>query len=95
MYKRQDEEENGRVLSDTSGKKYQKGYSYSGSYEDEQELQAIFERTFGPVKRERAMYASKTTVSSQKETVRYRPGKPRKEEYLLVDGYNIVFARCV
>ena len=87
-----DEEENGRVLSDTSGKKYQKGYSYSGSYEDEQELQAIFERTFGPVKRDRAMYASKTTVSSQKETVRYRPGKPRKEEYLLVDGYNIVFA---
>ena len=88
----EDEEENGRVLSDTSGKKYQKGYSYSGSYEDEQELQAIFERTFGPVKRDRAMYASKTTVSSQKETVRYRPGKPRKEEYLLVDGYNIVFA---
>ena len=38
------------------------------------------------------MYASKTTVSSQKETVRYRPGKPKKEEYLLVDGYNIVFA---
>lgn len=88
----EDEEENGRALSDTSGKKYQKGYSYSGSYEDEQELQAIFERTFGPVKRDRAMYASKTTVSSQKETVRYRPGKPRKEEYLLVDGYNIVFA---
>lgn len=92
----EDDEENSRLLSDisgnTSGKKYQKGYSYSGSYEDEQELQAIFERTFGSVKRDRAMYASKTTVSSQKETVRYRPGKPKKEEYLLVDGYNIVFA---
>ena len=91
-----DDEQNSRLLSDisgnTSGKKYQKGYSYSGSYEDEQELQAIFERTFGPIKRDRAMYASKTTVSSQKETIRYRPGKPRKEEYLLVDGYNIVFA---
>ena len=26
------------------------------------------------------------------DTVRYRPGKPKKEEYLLVDGYNIIFS---
>lgn len=42
--------------SGNSGRKKKKGssgYSYSGSYEDEQELQAIFERTFGPVKRDR------------------------------------------
>lgn len=66
-------------------------FSYSGSYEDEQELQAIFERTFGPVKRERGAF-QKRTVQAASETVRYRPGKPRKEEYLLVDGYNIIFA---
>lgn len=84
----------GRSFSgeDSFRKKNQKGYSYSGSSEDEQELQAIFERTFGPVKRDRAMYASKTVVHSSPETVHYRSGKPKKEEYLLVDGYNIVFA---
>lgn len=89
-YEFQEEEENSGQIQPS--KKIGKGYSYSGSYEDEMELQAIFERTFGPVKRDRAMYASRTTVGSQRETVCYRPGKPKKEEYLLVDGYNIVFA---
>ena len=73
-----------------SGKK--KGeFSYSGSYEDEKELQAIFERTFGSVKRERGAFQKKV-VHAPAETPRYRPGRPKKEEYLLVDGYNIVFA---
>lgn len=72
--------------------KSSKGYSYSGSYEDEQELQAIFERTFGPVKRDRSMYASRPVSAPARETFRYHSGSPRKEEYLLVDGYNIVFA---
>ena len=84
-------EEESRQEKAPLSKRNGKGYSYSGSYEDEKELQAIFERTFGPVKKDRAMYASANTVNSGK-TVRYRPGKPRKEEYLLVDGYNIVFA---
>ena len=66
-------------------------FSYSGSYEEEEELQAIFERTFGPVKRDRAAFRKKT-VHSSAPTVRYRQGKPRKEEYLLVDGYNIIFS---
>lgn len=84
-------EEESRQEKAPLSKRNGKGYSYSGSYEDEKELQAIFERTFGPVKKDRAMYASANTVNPGK-TVRYRPGKPRKEEYLLVDGYNIVFA---
>ena len=29
---------------------------------------------------------------TSESTVRYRAGKPRREEYLLVDGYNIIFA---
>ena len=73
------------------GKKSGSGFSYSGSYEDEQELQAIFERTFGPVKRDRGAYQKKV-VQASSETRRYRPGRPSKEEYLLVDGYNIIFA---
>ena len=75
------------------GSKTQKNFSYSGSYEEEEELQAIFERTFGPIKKDRALYGSKTFHSPSAETVRYRrPGTGAKEEYLLVDGYNIVFA---
>ena len=75
------------------GKSGKKGssYSYSGSYEEEEELKAIFERTFGPVKQNRSAFQKKT-VNASSDTVRYRPGKPKKEEYLLVDGYNIIFS---
>lgn len=70
------------------------GYSYSGSYEEEKELQAIFERTFGPVKRNlsgAAEWSGRNTASSAPSD-HYRTGKPQGEEYLLVDGYNIIFS---
>lgn len=59
---------------------------------EEKELQAIFERTFGPVK---------TRVETPvKKVIKAEPGKTKtkeykpvyEEEYLLVDGYNIIFA---
>ena len=81
--------DNANVSRSTSGKNSK--FSYSGSYDEEEELQAIFERTFGPIKRDRAAFQKKT-VHSSAPTVRYRQGKPRKEEYLLVDGYNIIFS---
>ena len=81
--------DNPSISRNTSGKNGK--FSYSGSYDEEEELQAIFERTFGPIKRDRAAFQKKT-VHSSAPTVRYRQGKPRKEEYLLVDGYNIIFS---
>lgn len=68
-----------------------KSSGYSGSYEDEKELQAIFERTFGPVKRERNAF-QKRAVHAPSDHGRHRPRPEKQEEYLLVDGYNIVFA---
>lgn len=65
--------------------------SYSGSYEDEKELRAIFERTFGPVKRDRNSLQKKT-VHVSRDYGKYTPVKKPQEEYLLVDGYNIIFA---
>lgn len=62
------------------------------SWSDEKELEEIFTRTYGPVKRERGTYA-KRTVSASPEGVGRRPKKtPELDEYLLVDGYNIIFA---
>ncbi len=45
-------EENEENISISSYPSGHSSKSYVGSYEDEKELQAIFERTFGPVKRE-------------------------------------------
>lgn len=81
--------DNANISRNISGKNGK--FSYSGSYEEEEELQAIFERTFGPMKRDRTAFQKKTVHSSTPAT-RYRAGKPRQEEYLLVDGYNIIFS---
>ena len=81
--------DNTNISGNISGKNGK--FSYSGSYEEEEELQAIFERTFGPMKRDRTAFQKKTVHSSTPAT-RYRAGKPRQEEYPLVDGYNIIFS---
>lgn len=59
---------------------------------DEEELNAIFERTYGPIKRDRTSYDSTRVISSASNT--YKPSRKKEtvEEYLLVDGYNIIFA---
>ncbi len=65
-------------------------------WQDEKELEAIFERTYGPVKRKHTAFR-KTSESSGagREAVRTRSFSGKKtdeKEYLLVDGYNIIFA---
>ncbi|MDO4650623.1 MAG: TetM/TetW/TetO/TetS family tetracycline resistance ribosomal protection protein [Eubacteriales bacterium] len=62
-----------------------------GSYEEDKELQAIFERTFGPVKRQR-FTERKTYQSSSTPTKSTRKKANTQEEYLLIDGYNIIYA---
>lgn len=56
------------------------------------ELEAIFERTYGPVKQRLDNY-SKRVVFKPKE-VEYHGSTVKKnlEEYLLIDGYNVIFA---
>ena len=61
---------------------------YRGSIEEDKELLAIFERTYGPIRRRREELFRPTKEVLQKETA---PAEPVRE-YLLVDGYNILFA---
>ena len=69
--------------------------SYTGGGPaDEKELEEIFARTYGTAKKERNPFNRKRTVSAESSSSRqYRPAKQvTEEEYLLVDGYNIIFA---
>lgn len=89
-----DEQEKGNEPQGTE--KNSTGYqppksAYRGSYEDDKELQAIFERTFGPVKRDRA-YSYKKVVTASPSSGGSQIRKKDQEEYLLVDGYNIIFS---
>ena len=66
-----------------------------GSYEDEEELKAIFERTFGPVKRYKEPQFKRTFSAKSDSGSYYRnssSAKKKEKEYLLVDGYNIIYA---
>ena len=67
---------------------------YSSSYDDDPELLTIMEREFGSKQEERDRYSSyrKQTVSTPvRYTTVIKENEPKKE-YLLVDGYNIIFA---
>ncbi|MBP3879846.1 MAG: TetM/TetW/TetO/TetS family tetracycline resistance ribosomal protection protein, partial [Lachnospiraceae bacterium] len=59
----------------------------------EGELMAIFERTYGPIKdRSRVAEASPRKVTAEPAPKYRKPKKQPDKEYLLVDGYNIIFA---
>ena len=61
----------------------------------EDELRSIFERTYGPIKSTVGQNANTgpRRVTGTEAPKKYRKPKPKPEkEYLLVDGYNIIFA---
>ena len=66
----------------------------SEGYASEDELKAIFERTYGPVRKERGSFEKRVRRSSSESTQTCRPVKKEapQEQYLLVDGYNIIFS---
>ena len=66
--------------------------SYADGLAQDKELQAIFERTYGPVKRRTFTPPpprAEGRPAEGKVEIKPRPDGP---EYLLVDGYNIIFA---
>ena len=71
----------------------QRSEAYRGSLLQDKELMRIFEMTYGPIKRKNgeAMHTPRSAGSE-----RIKPPKavplPEGPEYLLVDGYNIIFA---
>ena len=61
--------------------------AYHGTLEEDKELMAIFERTYGPIKPRAFQPLSKVSQAVSQPVM-----LPLEEEYLLVDGYNIIFA---
>ena len=70
------------------------GGSYSSGYGDDPELLAIMEREFGAKQKERDRYSGyrRQTVSVPLSRTTVIKDTEPKKEYLLVDGYNIIFA---
>ncbi|MCD8382603.1 MAG: TetM/TetW/TetO/TetS family tetracycline resistance ribosomal protection protein [Clostridiales bacterium] len=64
--------------------------AYAAAAAQDRELQAIFEQTYGPVRR-RSAFDSPSRPYRPLQSVTIRDWEP-VEEYLLVDGYNIIFS---
>lgn len=92
--------QNSQANLDSKKQKEDKSASNASNrnYVDEEELEAIFTRTYGPIKRERNHFRrSKSPIRPTEGTNALmesakRSKKAALEEYLLVDGYNIIFA---
>lgn len=83
---------NGTIEDAKVTAKAPKSVTYTGTAAQDAELQAIFERTYGAIKSPgpRPMTTPKAAPSiPDKVEVKLGDNKP---EYLLVDGYNIIFA---
>ncbi len=67
---------------------------YCSQAATDKELMQIFERTYGPIKkRQEAKTKFNPSVGKQIKTPRAKPNHmPTGPEYLLIDGYNIIFA---
>ncbi len=66
--------------------------SYIESVVSDKELMRIFEKTYGPIKREPYTEHIKRTGMPPSTPKRRKPSVTPKTEYLLVDGYNIIYA---
>lgn len=81
-----------RVMEHGIGGRGSRGYA--ADIQDDGELYEIFQRTFGSVKQDRGSWNRRTRGSSSLQTQQVRRfGETQlKDQYLLVDGYNIIFA---
>ena len=72
--------------------KVAKKLDYHGTVEEDKELMRIFESTYGKIKRRTA--PEKKENSAPQEQKREKPKKPKPvgEEYVIIDGYNFIFA---
>ncbi|MCD8141790.1 MAG: TetM/TetW/TetO/TetS family tetracycline resistance ribosomal protection protein [Clostridiales bacterium] len=71
----------------------ERGRRFRAAQVMDKELEAIFAQTYGPVKQRRAFesQARIRTEESRSKPVKLKE-QPLQTEYLLVDGYNIIFA---
>jgi len=68
----------------------QRKTDYKGTAEEDRELMRIFEATYGKIKERKAPEKKENAAKTEKPVK--RKAKPIGEEFLLIDGYNLIFA---
>jgi len=66
--------------------------SYGGSAEEDKELMRIFEATYGKIKERRVSERKENSAPSDTKQIKPKKQTPKGEDYILIDGYNFIFA---
>lgn len=64
---------------------------YTGSAEEDKELMRIFESTYGKIKRRSAPEKRENSAPAENREKRKKASE-RGEDYIIIDGYNLIFA---
>lgn len=65
---------------------------YRGTVEEDKELMRIFESTYGKIKPKKAPERVENAAPVKKTSEKPKKPKPRGEDYVIIDGYNFIFA---
>ena len=66
--------------------------TYGSSAEEEKALMAIFEATYGKIKPRKVSERVENSAEEKKTSEKPRKEKPKGDSYLVIDGYNLIFA---
>ena len=80
------------VAQQTEMVRVAKKLDYHGTVEEDKELMRIFESTYGKIKKRTAPERKENAATEYKKPERPKKIKPRGEEYVIIDGYNFIFA---
>ena len=69
-----------------------KKLDYHGTVEQDKELMRIFEQTYGKIKPRKVAERVENSADTVEKKQKPKKLKPRGEEYVIIDGYNFIFA---
>ena len=69
-----------------------KKLDYRGTVEEDKELMRIFESTYGKIKKRTVNEKRENSAPTPEKRERPKKPKPKGEDYVIIDGYNFLFA---
>lgn len=80
------------IAEQTMSVRVPKKLDYRGTVEEDKELMRIFESTYGKIKKRVVNEKRENAAPVTEKKERPKKLKPRGEEYIIIDGYNFIFA---
>jgi len=80
------------IAEQTAPVRVAKKLDYRGTAEEDKELMRIFESTYGKIKKRTVSERVENSATEGVKKERPKKQKPKGEEYVIIDGYNFLFA---